>query len=60
MDSEKYKINLPYCREDTPEEYFVLKGKLLRVLKGQDIGIRSQKYMLTQRLLTYDAKATFN
>ena len=58
-DSGSYEINLPYLGGGTPEEWLVWKVKLLKALDGQSISRGPQRYTLTERLLTGDAKATF-
>ena len=59
-DSGSYEINLPYFGGGTPEEWLVWKDKLLKALDGQSIGSESLQYTFNERLLTGDAKATFN
>ena len=59
-DSGSYEINLPYYRGGSPEERFVWKDKLLKALDGQSISTGPLRYTFTERLLTGDAKATFN
>ena len=59
-DIGSYQINLPYYREGSPEEWLVWKDKLLKALDGQSIITGPQRNMFTERLLTCDAKATFN
>ena len=57
-DSGSYEINLPYYAGGSPEEWLVWKDKLLKALDGQSIS--TGRYTFTERLLTGDAKATFN
>ena len=59
-DSGSYEINLPYYGGGSPEEWLVWKDKLLKALDGQGISTGPQRYTFTERLLTGDAKATFN
>ena len=59
-DSGSYEINLPYYGGGTPEEWLVWKDKLLKALDGQGISTGPQRYTFTERLLTGDAKATYN
>ena len=59
-DSRSYEINLPYYGEGSPEEWLIWKDKLLKALDEQSISMGSQRYTFTERLLTGDAKATFN
>ena len=58
-DSGSYETNLTYFGGGSPEEWLVLKDKLLNALDGQGINIRPQKYTFIERLLTGDAKVTF-
>ena len=58
-DSGSYGIN-PYYGRGTPEEWLVWKDKLHKALEGQCISKGPQRYMLTERVLTGDAKATCN
>ena len=59
-DSGSYEIYLPYYGGGSPEEWLVWKDKLLKALDGQSISTGPQRYTFTERLLTGDAKATFN
>ena len=59
-DSGSYEINLPYYGGGTPEDWLVWKDKLLNALDGQSISTGPLVITLTERLLTGDAKATFN
>ena len=59
-DSGSYEINLPYYGRETPEEWLVWKDKLLKAVDGQSISLGPLRYMFTERLLTDDAKSTFN
>ena len=55
-----YEINLPYYGGGSPEVWLVWKDKLLKALDAQGICVGIQRYTFTERLLTGDAKATFN
>ena len=44
----------------SPEEWLVWKDKLLKALDGQSISTGPLRHTFTERLLTGDAKATFN
>ena len=59
-DSGSYEINLPYYRGGSPEEWPVWKGKLVKALDGQIISTGPLSFTFTERLLTGDAKATFD
>ena len=59
-DSGSYEINLPYYGGGTSEEWLFWKDKLLKGLDGQSISTGPLRYTFTERLLTGDAKATFN
>ena len=59
-DSRSYEINLPYFGGGSPEEWLVWKDNLLKALDGQSITMEPLRYMLTERLITGDAKATVN
>ena len=59
-DSGSYEINLPYYGGGSPEEWLVWKDKLRKALDGQSISTGPQMCAFTERLLTCDAKATFN
>ena len=59
-DSGSYEINLPYNGGESPKEWLVWKDKLHKALDGHSISIGPLRYTFTERLLTYDAKATFN
>ena len=59
-DSGSYEINLPYYGGGTSEEWLIWKDKLLKALECQSINTEPQSYTFTERLLTGDAKATFN
>ena len=59
-DSGSYEINLPCYGGGSPEEWLVWKDKLLKALDGQSISTGPLRYTFTERLLTGDAKATFN
>ena len=59
-DSGSYEINLPCYGGGSPEEWLVWKDKLLKALDGQSISSEPLRYTFTERLLTGDAKATFN
>ena len=59
-DSGSYEINLPYYGGGTPEEWPVRKDKLFKTSDSQGISMAPQRYMIIERLLTSDAKATFS
>ena len=59
-DSGSYEINLPYYGGGSPEEWLVWKDKLRKALDGQSISAGPQRYTFTEKLVTGDAKATFN
>ena len=59
-DSGSYETNLPYYGGGSPKECLVWKDKLHNVLDGQSISTGLLRYTFTERLLTGDAKATFN
>ena len=59
-DSGSYEINLPYYGGGSPEERLAWKDILLKALDGQSISMGPLWYTFTERLLTGDAKATFN
>ena len=59
-DSGFYRINRPYYGGGSPEEWLVWKDKLLKALDGQNVNTGPLWYTFTERLLTGDAKATFN
>ena len=59
-DSGSYEINLFYHWGGSPEEWPVSKDKLLKALDGQSIKTGPLWYTFTERLLSGDAKATFN
>ena len=49
-----------YYKGDTPKEWLVWKDEWLKALDGQSISTGPLRYTFTERLLTGDAKATFN
>ena len=59
-DSGSYEINLPYYGGGSLDELLVWENKLLKVLDVQSFSMGPQRYTFTERLLTVDAKATFN
>ena len=59
-DSGSYEINILYYGGGSSEELLVWKDKLLKTVEGQSISTGPQRYTFTERLLTGDAKATFN
>ena len=59
-DSGSYKINLPYYEGGSPEVWLVWKDKLLKASDDQSISTGLLRYTFTERLLTGEAKATFN
>ena len=59
-DGRSYEINLPYFGGGSPEEWLVWKDKVLKTLDDQSISMAPQRYTFIERLLTGDAKATFN
>ena len=54
MTVDPMRSTSPFMEEDWGKE------KLLKALDGQVISEGSQRYMLTERILTGDAKATIN
>ena len=59
-NSGSYEINFPYYGGGLPKEWLVWKDKLLKAICGQNISIGPQRYLFTERILTDDAKTTFN
>ena len=60
-NSECSEIKLPFFRGGTPEEWLVWKNKLVKALDGQFIiSTELQRCLFTKKLLTGDAKVTFN
>ena len=57
--STSYEIKLPYYGGGSPEEWFIWKDKLRKVLDGHSISMGSQRYAFIERLLIGNAKATF-
>ena len=58
-DSASYETTLPCYGGGSPEEWLVWKDKLLKALDGLSISTGPLRYIFTERLLTGDAKATF-
>ena len=59
-DSGSYEITLSYYGGGSPEEWRVWNDKLLKALDDQSISTGPLRYTFIERLLTSDAKATFN
>ena len=59
-DSGSYEINIPYYGGGLPGEWLVWKDRLLKALDGKSISTVPLQHTFTERLLSGDAKATFN
>ena len=59
-DPGSYEINLPCYGGGAPEEWLGWKDKLLKDLNTLGISTGPKRYIFIVRLLTGDAKATFN
>ena len=59
-DFGSYEINLPYYEGRSSEEWLGWRDKLLKALDGQSLSMRPLRFTFTERILTDDAKATFD
>ena len=57
--SATYEVHIPYFGSGLPEEWVVLTDQLAKGIHGQDITTAPGRFDFILRLLTGDAKATF-
>ena len=59
-DSQTYKLTVPFFRLGTPEEWLIVKHRLLKIMTSQNITTSLGQYAMSRQILDRDTLACFN